>query len=251
MVKGQAIVGETSSYSLLMTDFVNVYYSSAGTTQIIKEIAEYNPMVQGGLAGLIPILNSCISEFNSETRYVVNLDGPSNLEIQRTMNNIYSFKWVFYLTKLSSEVGKKVIQNLMVFPLLNTVLAQDHAIKGAEESMKKPLVLDSRYGGNKDLNIKISDKSRNLLNEGFSSFIKEEEVKMQRQNELKRREEEEKRAKQAAELKRRQDVYNLPEKKPKTSIVENYQESEAEAKRRRELENKLNKKKDKKKLDFL
>jgi hypothetical protein len=38
MVKGQAIVGETSSYSLLMTDFSNVYYSSAGTTQIIKEL---------------------------------------------------------------------------------------------------------------------------------------------------------------------------------------------------------------------
>lgn len=39
MVKGQAVIDETISYSLLMTDFANVYYSSAGTTQIMKEIA--------------------------------------------------------------------------------------------------------------------------------------------------------------------------------------------------------------------
>lgn len=167
------------------------------------------------------------------------------------MESIYNFKWVFYLTKLSNEVAKKVIQNLMVFPMLNTVLAQDHAIKEVQESMKKPVAIDTRYGGNKDLNIKLSDTSRNLLNEGFSSFIKEEEVKMQRQNELKRREEEEKKAKQAAELKRRQDTTDRLERKPKPNTITNYQESDAEAKRRRELENKLNKKKDKKKLDFL
>ena len=252
LVKGQCAANDTTSYSLLVTDLSNVYFTSASTTQILKEIKvrykqEYNPLIQGGMAGLIPTLNSCISEYNSETQYIMTTIPPM-LEIHRTMNAIYDFKWVFSLTRLAPEIGKKVLQSFLVMPLINTVVAQDNLIQSLEEQYKKQMKVDLRYAQNQDFNIKIGPNAKESIQEACVQSIKDEEGRFTRENEKKRKMEEEKRAN---ELKRKNDQDIKPEKRGKPNVAANYQESDLELKRKMEIEARLNKKKEKKKLDFL
>ena len=179
---------------------------------------------------------------------------PGVLEVHKPLNNIYDFKWIIYLSRLTAEVrdmqtGKSVLNKLLVTPLFATIAAQDQAIRVFEEQYRKNAVLET--GKNFGANSRLGASTKNAINEGFGNAIKEEEARFQRGNEAKRKENEEKKNVEQAGLKRKQIPIPELEKKVKPNVVEEYKETEIEAKRRRELEAKLNKKKDKKKLDFL
>ena len=266
LVKGFCSTEANCRYSIMLTDFSRVYFSTAAASQINREVSEFNPIIMGGVAGVLPLLQSSLSGFDQSTKYI--LEKSAKLfEIQAVIKGMFQFKWVFNLERLKKAVGKKVIEKFLVLPLVNTVLAQDAAIKVAEETTKRKFELENRFSENIDLNMGIRNISAAFVSSTILSSIKSEESKLPKKlaanppplnlsdtEPLKRKPE----APVPPQFKRNPanpanptnptnpaNPAN-PQNNPKT-----YTESSDELKRKQALQAKLAKKKEKKSLDFL
>jgi hypothetical protein len=184
---------------------------------------------------------------------------PPMLEIHKTLNNIYPFKWVFYLTKLSPEVvykqvSRNLLKNLLVLPLIHTLEAQDTVIKQFDQQYNKNTQEDiARSLKYNEFNAKYSPGTCNALAESFNYALKNEEIIFQARGQPQNLNKADSGNENPLRtLKRKLDIAEPLEKRGKNNLTDpNYQETEAEAKRKAELMNKLNKKKEKSKLDFL
>ena len=203
-------------------------------------------------------LNNCISKYDSEVTYTIN-QNPGMLEIHKALNNIYDFKWVFYLTRLNIEVNsiqisKRLLKNLLVLPLFTIVSAQDTTIKHFEEQYKKNANIDISKINTQilEFNIPLNISSNAAISECFNNAIKTEETKFQKENEIKKKNDGAKAQSQQLDLKRKNNNTPVLEKKRKeNSLAADYQETEIGAKRKRDFEAKLKKKKERKTLDFM
>lgn len=227
---------ENSRYSILITNFSRSYFARAGSSQIQKEIEDFNPMIQGGISGVLPLLNSCISKLNEEAKYTL-IKNLKSFELETIVKGLFQFKWAISLEKQSRSISKKIVENLIVMPLTNTILIQDHALKAFEETTKKKSELDLKLVENKNFLLINSSSALEPFMAGFLSALKVEENKVNRVAEVDN------------DLKRKANTPVVAQKMFKKA--DGYVESEAEVKRKIEIQARLAKKKDKKKLDFI
>lgn len=266
LVKGFCSTEANCRYSIMLTDFSRVYFSTAAASQINREVTEFNPIIMGGVAGVLPLLQSAISGFDQNTKYI--LEKSAKLfEIQAVIKGMFQFKWVFNLERLKKAVGKKVIEKFLVLPLVNTIVAQDAAIKTIEETTKRKVELENRFSENFDLNLGIRNISAAFVSSSILSSIKSEESKLPKKQAgnplpLNLTDTEPLKRKPAAPVPPQfprsptnpahaAHPSNPPNPPNAVNNPKHYTESSAEIKRKQALQAKLNKKKEKKSLDFL
>ena len=242
---------EKSRYSILICNLSRSYFARAGTSQIVKETQEFNPMIQGGVSGVLPLLESCISSFNAEARYSL-LKEHRTFEVETVVKGLFQFKWVIALEKQPRSVSKKIVENLILMPLANTVLIQDSSLRLIEESTKRKPEFDIRLTENTNFLLINQTPSEPIMKECYIESIKRVETeKAQAVLKAKEKNEEEKEEEEKKTLKRKPDPPQVEEKKEKP--VGTYVESAEETKRKKEIQDRLAKKKTngKKKLDFI
>lgn len=236
---------EKSRYSILITNLSRSYFGRAGTTQILKEIQEFNPMIQGGASGVLPLLDSCISNFNPEAKYSL-LKEHKTFEIETIVKGLFQFKWVIQLEKQPRSISKKIVENLILMPLTNTILVQDSYLRLTEETSKNKREFNMSLIQNTNFLVINQTSADEILKIGFLESIKKVEAE-KAQAVVKAREQ--------AEEEKKTTNKRIPEppqaEGKKAKPVGVYVESQEEIRRKKELQDKLAKKKEKKKLDFI
>jgi hypothetical protein len=242
LVRGFVHVEGTPRYSLLMTNFSRVFFSTAGPSQIQREVQEFNPIVLGGVSGVLPLLQAAISSFDVNSKYLVN-EQLKSFEIQAVIKGLFQFKWVFSLEKLEKSISRKVMQRLIFLPLVNTIAAQEAALKLLEDQNKRKPDVDLRLLQNNDFSIFLGP-SQNLVNSSTLASIQAEENKVKKIIKLDEPVAVKRKPASPSEKLKEKPLENL--RKP-----DDYIESQQELKRKQAIQAKLMKKKEKSKLDFL
>ncbi|CAG9311427.1 unnamed protein product [Blepharisma stoltei] len=252
MIKAKAVSGNdgSASYALILTNMRDTYFSSAGTTQIQQEITQYNPNIQGGMAGLVNMLNTIISKKDPQSTYKIRIDQNSaEFEAKKTLSAIYEFNWKFSAIQLDEDISKRILSTLMVIPLCKTVVAQDSLIKQLEDQAgARRNAVDMKLFVPKNIEEipcpELAQHTVAALNESYAQPVREIEGYVRVENERKR--------KFIEEAKEPIKKFRANSPKPQQKSKVDYKESEEEVRRKRELEIKLAMgKKGKKKLEFV